>query len=55
LEYFSISKEIKNVHFKEQLLSHFTEAQTQSDGEKMILIFKQEMEVYFVKIFYLIS
>jgi hypothetical protein len=39
-----IPKEINNVHFKEQLVPIFTEAQTQSDGKNIILVFEQGMQ-----------
>ena len=40
LKDFGISK----VRFKEQLLSHFSEAQTQSDGKNILLVFEKGMQ-----------
>ena len=34
---FGSSKEVNKVRFKEQILSHFPEAQAQSDGKNIIL------------------
>ncbi len=36
LKDFGISKEINKVRFKERILSHFPEAQTQSDGKNIV-------------------
>ena len=44
LKDFGISKEINKVRFKEQILSHFAEAQTQSDGKNIILVFEKGMQ-----------
>lgn len=44
LKNLGISKVINKVHFKEQLLSHFTEAQTQSDGKNIILVFEKGIQ-----------
>ena len=44
LQDFGILKEINKVRFKKQILSHFPEAQVQSDGKKIILIFEKGME-----------
>ncbi len=44
LKDFGIPKEINKVRFKEQILSHFTEAQTQSDGKNVILVFEKGMQ-----------
>ena len=42
LKDFGISKEINKV--REQILSHFAEAQTQSDGKNIILVFEKGMQ-----------
>ncbi len=44
LKDFGISKEINKVRFKEQLLLHFSEAQTQSDGRNILLVFEKGMQ-----------
>ena len=44
LQDFGILKEINTVCFKKQILSHFPEAQAQSDGENIVLIFEKGME-----------
>ena len=35
-----IGKEVNKVRFKEQLLEYFTNAQEQSDGKNVILVFE---------------
>ena len=44
LKDFGISKERNKVRFKEQILAHFTEAQAQSDGKNIILVFDKGMQ-----------
>ena len=41
---FDISKEINKVRFKEQIQSRFPEAQCQSDGKNIILVFEKGMQ-----------
>ncbi len=41
LQDFGILKEINKVCFKKQILSHFPEAQAQSDGKNIVLIFEK--------------
>lgn len=41
---FGIDKEVNKVKFKEQLVSHFPEAQVQSDGKNIILVFEKGMQ-----------
>ena len=41
---FAISKEVNKVRFKEQILSHFPQAQAQSDGKNIILVFEKGMQ-----------
>ena len=44
LKDFGISKEVNKVRFKEQILSHYPEAQAQSDGKNIILVFEKGMQ-----------
>ena len=44
LKEFGIDTEVKKVRFKEKILSHFHEAQAQSDGKNILLIFQQGMQ-----------
>ena len=44
LRFFGIPKEINKVRFKEQILSHFPEAQAQSDGKNGFLVFEKGMQ-----------
>ena len=41
---FGISKQVNKVRFKDQVLSHFPEAQAQSDGKNAILVFEKGMQ-----------
>ena len=41
---FGIDTEVNKVRFKEKILSHFHEAQAQSDGKNILLIFQQGMQ-----------
>jgi len=41
---FGIFREINRACFREQILSHFPEAQTQSDGKNVLLVFDQGMQ-----------
>ena len=42
--FFGIRKEINKIRFKEQVLSHFPEAQAQSNGANVLLVFDKGMQ-----------
>jgi len=44
LSYFGIPKEINKVQFKEQVLLRLSEAQAQSDGKNMLLVFDKGIQ-----------
>ncbi len=44
LKEFGIDTEVNKVCFKENILSHFHEAQAQNDGKNILLIFQQGMQ-----------
>ena len=44
LNNFGVFKEINKVRFKEQILSHFPDAQAQNDGKSILIVFKKGMQ-----------